>query len=447
MDSLSLGQKLKKARLEKNFTQQDVAGDFITRNMLSKIENDLAKPSIKTIEYLAKRLDKPVSYLLESIVEGIKENEESLSVVRDSYELIFEHSCYLIKDNEYDKCISYLEDMITHNQGNISSFYYSRILYNLALCFFKKKYYETAMNKFEQVSIFMIENKDYYYLSNLYFHLHNIYYFQNNFFKSETYGKKAIEYLHKSFIDDVLYEIKLYFKLSFPYKRLGKYTVAIESLTKALDLSKEYNCHYNSGEIHMMMGTILHKTKRYVEAIFHAKKAIEFFKFAESHKLMALTQRNLGNSLININSYDEAITYIEQSLQYFTGINDINESNTSKCDLLQCLVKKELYQDAIDYFEDIGLEALSKADLGNTYNFLGKAYYGLKDLSNAKNFLLKSEEILLSIKRYDYLTDVYSSLAQLCSDIQEYKEAYEYSTKAKEAMEQAIDTGLIYSEG
>lgn len=47
---MTLGQKIKEARLERNMTQKDVVGDYITRNMLSKIENDSATPSVKTLE-------------------------------------------------------------------------------------------------------------------------------------------------------------------------------------------------------------------------------------------------------------------------------------------------------------------------------------------------------------------------------------------------------------
>ena len=53
---MTLGQKLKQTRLARGMTQSQVVGDRITRNMLSQIENDLASPSVGTLEYLARRL-------------------------------------------------------------------------------------------------------------------------------------------------------------------------------------------------------------------------------------------------------------------------------------------------------------------------------------------------------------------------------------------------------
>ncbi len=53
---MTLGQRIREARLDKRLTQQELVGEYITRNMLSKIENDSATPSVRTLEYLAERL-------------------------------------------------------------------------------------------------------------------------------------------------------------------------------------------------------------------------------------------------------------------------------------------------------------------------------------------------------------------------------------------------------
>ena len=45
-------------------TQKELVGDYITRNMLSKIENDSATPSVRTLEYLAKALGVSSGYFL-----------------------------------------------------------------------------------------------------------------------------------------------------------------------------------------------------------------------------------------------------------------------------------------------------------------------------------------------------------------------------------------------
>ena len=61
---MELGSLLKQARLEAGLSQRQLCGEEITRNMLSRIENGSARPSMGTLRYLAARLGKPVSFFL-----------------------------------------------------------------------------------------------------------------------------------------------------------------------------------------------------------------------------------------------------------------------------------------------------------------------------------------------------------------------------------------------
>ena len=62
---MTLGEKIKQARLEAGLSQRELCGDVITRNMLSQIENGSARPSMDTLRHFASRLQKSVSYFLE----------------------------------------------------------------------------------------------------------------------------------------------------------------------------------------------------------------------------------------------------------------------------------------------------------------------------------------------------------------------------------------------
>lgn len=61
---MNIGEKIKDMRRAKRMTQAELAGDMITRNMLSRIENGSALPSVPTLIYLAEKLEVPAGYLL-----------------------------------------------------------------------------------------------------------------------------------------------------------------------------------------------------------------------------------------------------------------------------------------------------------------------------------------------------------------------------------------------
>lgn len=82
---MELGEKLRQARIDSGLSQRQLCGEEITRNMLSLIENGTAKPSMKTLQYLAGRLGKTVSYFLEETAV-LSPNQEVMTSVRQLYD-------------------------------------------------------------------------------------------------------------------------------------------------------------------------------------------------------------------------------------------------------------------------------------------------------------------------------------------------------------------------
>ncbi len=84
---MNIGEKIKRLRTEKFMTQSELAGEQITRNMLSLIEKGTASPSVQTLVYLAERLGVSPGYLLaDSGEEGLFLKSEKLAELRVAYE-------------------------------------------------------------------------------------------------------------------------------------------------------------------------------------------------------------------------------------------------------------------------------------------------------------------------------------------------------------------------
>ena len=82
---MELGEKLRQARMEAGLSQRQLCGGEITRNMLSQIEHGTARPSMKTLQYLAARLGKSVSYFLEETAV-VSPNQSVMESARRLYD-------------------------------------------------------------------------------------------------------------------------------------------------------------------------------------------------------------------------------------------------------------------------------------------------------------------------------------------------------------------------
>ena len=96
---MELGEKIKKRRRELGLTQEMLAGDQITRNMLCQIEKGKAVPSLPTLSYLAERLRMPVGYFF------CREEDEFFY----RKQKIFPHLLSLYKAGSYAECLRTFE--------------------------------------------------------------------------------------------------------------------------------------------------------------------------------------------------------------------------------------------------------------------------------------------------------------------------------------------------
>lgn len=60
----TLGQRIKKARVARGLTQEQLAAPFLTKAFISHVEHDRSSVSIETLDHLAERLDQPLPYFV-----------------------------------------------------------------------------------------------------------------------------------------------------------------------------------------------------------------------------------------------------------------------------------------------------------------------------------------------------------------------------------------------
>ena len=422
---MTLGNKIKQARLELNLTQEEVAGDFITRNMLSQIENDLSTPSIKTIQHLAKKLNKPISYFLGNELDEIQTTDKNSKSS-------FEHASFIAKKGEFGKCISYINQELKLIEKDTQNLYHGRLLYILAKCKIMIDDYDNVDIILDNSIRILANNNEHYFLSNAYFYKFNISFNNNKFNKAEIYIRKSIEEFKKSYIGDPSLETKLFFSLGFALYKQNKYKESIINLNHTIKLSKEYKAFNNYGESHMVLGIIYKKINEIDKAIDCTEKAVSIFHGLDDKHLKAACQKNIGNYYLINNDFLNAEKNLVEALKYFDSNQNHEIAHTIRSDIQELLVKKEDYEKAIEYVNEIDINIINTVDQARIYMNLGNAYAGVGDYNLAKDNLKKAEELLENSNCYDVLHLIYDSYSHMYSSLKDYENAYIYSEKSKE---------------
>ncbi|WP_425448163.1 helix-turn-helix domain-containing protein [Dethiothermospora halolimnae] len=425
-NELTLGEKIKIERKKRGFTQKDLAGDFITRTMLSKIENNFARPSIKTIEYIASKLDLPVTYFLESMVNGDMNSKSNM-------ENVFEHSCFLIKNKEYDKAIIYIDEMLENNGHESKDIYYLRSIYNLIICYFKLDKIEECEKRALSIIPSLKDKKDFYYLSKTY-KITGSLYFENNEYKvAEKNFREGLKFLKDSYVDDILQEQVLYYNIALCLYKQKRFDEAIDNLAIVQKISHEYACYKNPHYVNMLLGNIEMARDNITASIKYTCRAIYYFENKGDKYYTALCNKNLGIGYIISKDYDKAFKHLSQSLKYFQSndIKDLKRLNEIKLDIVLALSKKGEYEEAYRYIKDIDINYLSEKCKCDYYISLARYHIHIKDLDQAEDYLNKAKG--LTDDKY-ILQDWYTVTANLYSLKDDYKKAYELSEEARKVL-------------
>ncbi len=151
---MTIGEKIRKARRALGMTQATLAGDFVTRNMISRLESGDAMPSLDTLRYLSGQLGLPVSYFLEEDEDfDFYRKAHAIAPIREAFsagrydEVIAKTEALGIRDDELCYLLSLSYFYSGKESLRIGGMKKARRELEAALSFAEKTVYDTATVK------------------------------------------------------------------------------------------------------------------------------------------------------------------------------------------------------------------------------------------------------------------------------------------------------------
>ena len=103
---INIGEKIKQLRKERKMTLAEVAGDKLSKGMLSLIENGKAQPSMESLQHIAKQLQLEVSELMQT------KDQSEIRALYIKIEPLFVKLNTIYEDAEHDKKCQEILQMI-----------------------------------------------------------------------------------------------------------------------------------------------------------------------------------------------------------------------------------------------------------------------------------------------------------------------------------------------
>ncbi len=413
MNILSLGEKIKKLRKEKNMTLKELAGDRITAAQISHIERDKSHTSYELLEYLAKKLDVSMDYLLETkemqskkltdnlilqseVLFKCNELEESKLQIKEALSVCKE---YQLIDN-YGKC-NLLLGSINLKQDNASE----------------------AINSYEKALYFFIKNNDKYNMFECYLNIGKIY-MKDNFYKGAILQFELAKEILESFEKETIEVSKnLYTKMAYCYNKLNNHNKSIEYIRKVEELKQQDNIN-DELELIILKAKNLFSSSRFDESKEWFKKALEILDAEQNKNQFACVYLTISELYDNMGNLPKALEYCQKVYDIKKNDND-EYTFKSLCKIIQYHINNEEYEIANKYCKLALAMSIKNKNMVNEYKILriySEMYKNKKEYNVAIEYLLKCIKIVDEVGDKKILGDLYIDLGEIYSNISKEKE-------------------------
>ncbi|MCU5459691.1 helix-turn-helix domain-containing protein [Bacillus cereus] len=300
----TLGEKIKALRKEKKLTQTELAGSELTKSMLSQIENGKATPSMKTLQYIAEKLECETSFLLE------EDEGEIVELIQKMEQLIKANKC----DEVYNTLLPIVQNdmpLTLHTARLYKQFIIGAVImkdYNIEF------FVEKATSIFEKYTLYRDSTETKLTFSYVLFS-HKKYEECLQLIASirDDYEAKHLEM-------DLIIHIQLCLKEAIILLAYGNYEKCEKIILEALAFSKKHQVYYKTDEFYRILSYQKVITADKEQYLYYIKKSEQFAIFTEdtlSIAMIDILKAYYYNTITN--EYTIALKHLEQFREKLKG--------------------------------------------------------------------------------------------------------------------------------
>jgi len=316
---LTLGEKIRALRKQLKMTQQDLAGNNFTKSFISQIEKNEANPSIKSLQIIARRLSKPVSFFFDeedlgSEQEGQYPRLEQLirmgKSLQQNGELSKASECFHQVLNDAPETAFLVRGKAYLNLGSIAQ----------------------AEGNYKHAATFLEHGRLQFQLAQSWHNfaitastLGAVYCKQGDYARSIEALEAALQTLNKQFLDDhddYHLRLKVLTNLGIALCRAGHSERALPYLREALTLSPQTEDYYKYGDVCLTIGYALNKQGEPEEAVKYTEKAFSFYRAIGNTQMLVRACINLGAYYRQMGKPEESAACLRASEKMTSSIDD-----------------------------------------------------------------------------------------------------------------------------
>lgn len=424
-----VGTNIREVRTKLGMTQAQLAAPEFSISYISAIERGKIRPSLKALSVLARRLDVPLTFLLEGSPAGAAEARavgyspadsgpdqrvdidllQASVLIQQGALLAAEellvpiqpervttdqvYRLYLLRGQihlgaaEYQEAVVDLRSAISQGDALNDSEYTERARNLLGKAYYLLYNYTLAMENHLHCNA-AIENgqiTDPIFSLEVYGNLANDYFRQGELDKAISFYHRALETLEEISRDSKSFAQK-YMEVSQHYKSVGKLAMAREYATRSLAVYEMRDEQRLVGLTHQRLGKALEKQSNLDDAEQEYKRAIAIERELNDEVSASICHTCLAELLLKRGQMDEAEKEAQEALNFARSSDDSQTQGQALIALAQIRHQKGDFASADDLFT----QALDLLDASNAHEIAASAYFRFANLLEERGEVQRS---------------------------------------------------------
>lgn len=305
--SEALGEKIRAARKQLKMTQAELAGPDFTKSFISQVEKGFARPSLKSLQIIAARLNKPVSYFLED------EPPQEPAAPSAKMEQLLQSGRALAEDGHLQEALAIFDEILSslpksdHALRSQALFEKSGVLWRLDRKLEAVNALEEGLDlhrlfhdplgrveALDRLATFAAELDD--------------------LPRAAALCEQALTVLEDHHLQRPSLELKLRTNAGLYWARLRQFSRAERHLKAAMKLAQDSDDYYKWGEICHAMGFILGAMDDLEGAIQYSTRAVRFYEAVGNRERQVLARLNTAGFLHQAGKRSQAEEELERAL-------------------------------------------------------------------------------------------------------------------------------------
>lgn len=416
-----VGLRIREARTEKGMSQKDLVGERFSKSYISSIERGKITPSLKALEYIAKRLGVSVAYLLTGVHPGQQNGTHNVSSLLEEeesparWDLMITEARVLREQRRYDQARALLTTKVRVRQLGVEQLKHYH--FTLAQLYIDLDDTIEALPELETARDLAEKTNDQEMLARVRQLTGQVYMLQGKPVLAIEQLRGALQAIEAGVIKDFHFKLAVYSSLGMLHHQHSDEREAISMYREALRVAEDSASPERLANLYWNLSASYRDSGNLSQARQYAAKSLALYESLADMRMLTQLRSGFGVLMMEAKQFDEAEQNFDIAMKLAGEQNDAEAMVAANMNLADLYLEQGHVEKARRYSDEMArhLDGVDPTTRGQAYSSRGSLLSALGDNDGAIFNFEQAVQLIEKTPAKELLSKIYFRYARTLS--------------------------------